>query len=46
MTLPVTFHCAARTEFIDASDWYQNKRPGLGDDFIAEIERCVTLIVG
>lgn len=44
MTLPVTFHRAAREEFIDAADWYQSKRPGLGDEFIAEIERCVTLI--
>lgn len=46
MTPPVTFHRAAREEFIDAADWYQSKRLGLGDEFIAEIERCVTLIAG
>ncbi|MGH8278028.1 MAG: type II toxin-antitoxin system RelE/ParE family toxin [Gammaproteobacteria bacterium] len=44
MTLPVRFHRAARAEFIDAAVWYESKRPGLGDEFIAEIERCVTLI--
>ena len=44
MTLPITFHRAARAELIDAADWYQSKRPGLGDEFIVEIERCVTLI--
>lgn len=44
MTLPVTFHRAAHAEFIDAAAWYESKRPGLGDEFIAEIERCATLI--
>ncbi|MBU6469289.1 MAG: type II toxin-antitoxin system RelE/ParE family toxin [Gammaproteobacteria bacterium] len=44
MTLPVRFHRSARAEFIDAAAWYESKRQGLGDEFIAEIERCVTLI--
>lgn len=44
MTPLVTFHRAARAEFIDAAAWYESKQPGLGEEFIAEIEHCVTLI--
>lgn len=43
MSLSVAFHRAATTEFIDASEWYENKRIGLGREFILEIERCVML---
>lgn len=43
MSLPVVFHRAATTEFIEASVWYEDKRPGLAIDFMAEIERCVSL---
>lgn len=43
MTLPVTFHRAARAEFIEAAAWYEMQRLGLGTEFIAEIERCITL---
>lgn len=43
MRLPVTFHPAASEEFIEASIWYESKRPGLALDFRAEIERCVIL---
>ena len=43
MSLPITFHPAAREEFIEASLGYENKRSGLALDFMAEIERCVTL---
>jgi toxin ParE1/3/4 len=39
MSLSVTFRRAARAEFIEATAWSQ--RPGLGVEFIAEIERCV-----
>jgi plasmid stabilization system protein ParE len=41
MSLSVTFRCAARAEFIEAAAWYESQRPGLGVEFIAEIERCV-----
>jgi hypothetical protein len=42
MNLSVTFRRAARAEFIEAAAWYERKpRPGLGVEFIAEIERCV-----
>jgi toxin ParE1/3/4 len=43
MSLPVTFHRAASTEFIEASECYETKRVGLALEFIAEIERCVSL---
>ena len=43
MSLPVTFHRAARAEFIEASAWYESKRLGLALEFMAEIERCISL---
>lgn len=43
MSLPVTFHRAASAEFIDASAWYETKRVGLAIEFMAEIDRCVSL---
>ena len=43
MSLPVTFHRAASAEFIEASAWYETKRSGLALEFIAEIDRCVSL---
>lgn len=43
MSLLVTFHHAARAEFIEASSWYERKRSGLALEFMAEIERCVLL---
>jgi toxin ParE1/3/4 len=43
MSLPITFHRAASAEFIEASVWYESKRVGLALDFMAEIDRCVSL---
>jgi toxin ParE1/3/4 len=43
MRLPITFHRAASAEFIEASAWYESKRIGLALDFIAELDRCVSL---
>jgi plasmid stabilization system protein ParE len=43
MSHPVSFHRAASAEFIEASTWYEGKRLGLGIEFIAEIERCISL---
>ncbi len=43
MSLPVAFHRAASAEFIEASVWYETKRIGLALEFIAEIDRCVSL---
>lgn len=44
MSLPVTFHRAASAEFIEASAWYETKRIGLAIEFMAEIDRCVSLV--
>jgi hypothetical protein len=41
MNLSVTFRRAGREEFIEAAAWYESQRPGLGVEFIAEIERRV-----
>lgn len=43
MSLPVSFHRAASAEFIEASTWYEDKRLGLGIEFITEIEHCISL---
>jgi len=43
MSLPITFHRAASAEFIEASAWYETKRLGLAFEFMAEIDRCVSL---
>ena len=43
MSLPIAFHRAASAEFIEASTWYEGKRLGLGLEFIAEVDRCVSL---
>ncbi len=43
MSLSVTFHRAASAEFIEASAWYETKQVGLALEFMAEIERCVSL---
>ena len=44
MSLPITFNRTATTEFIEASAWYEERQLGLGAKFMAEIERCVSLI--
>ena len=43
MNLPIAFHRAASAEFIEASAWYESKRVGLALEFMAEIDRCVSL---
>jgi plasmid stabilization system protein ParE len=43
MTLAVAFRRAARAELLDAAAKYEGRRPSLGTEFIAEIERCVAL---
>jgi len=37
------FYRAASAEFNEAITWYESKRCGLGLEFIAEIDRCVSL---
>lgn len=42
MTLRVAFRRAAIREFEDAAVWYDEQRPGLGEEFIVEIEEAVS----
>ncbi len=35
------FVAEARAELLEQADYYDEKRPGLGDRFIAEVERAV-----
>jgi plasmid stabilization system protein ParE len=35
----------ARTEFDNATDWYEAQQPGLGDDFIAEVSATIQSIL-
>jgi plasmid stabilization system protein ParE len=44
MSLSITFHRAANAEFIEASSWYEEKRMGLGTEFITEVESCLEVI--
>ena len=43
MTLKVVFRPAARAEFDDATLRYEDGLPGLGVQFVAEIDRAVEL---
>lgn len=43
MTLAVAFRRAARLEFDEAAAHYEAQRVGLATEFIAEIDRCLTL---
>jgi plasmid stabilization system protein ParE len=43
MTLAVVVRRAARHEFDEAALWYEERRPGLGAQFILEIDRAVHL---
>lgn len=41
MTLSVVFRRAARREFDGAALWYEERRTGLGSQFVAEVNRAV-----
>jgi len=43
MKLPVTFSAAASGHIADAARWYEQKRRGLGTEFLAEVKRSVSL---
>jgi plasmid stabilization system protein ParE len=44
LTPPVFFTPEARTEALEAQDWYEAQMPGLGERFRAEIEGAVERI--
>lgn len=41
MTLRIVFRHAAKSEFECAALWYDEKRPGLGEEFIREIDEAL-----
>jgi plasmid stabilization system protein ParE len=41
MSLPLDFHPAVRDEIEDAHEWYEQRQPGLGSDFLDEVQRVV-----
>lgn len=43
MTFPVVFRRAARSEFDEAALWYGERSPGLGAQFVVEIDRAIQL---
>ena len=44
--LRVAFRRAAKIELEDAAAWYEERRRGLGDEFIAEIEQAIASAAG
>ncbi len=44
MSLPLDFHPAVRGEIRDAHDWYEQRRAGLGADFLDEVQRALAEI--
>ncbi len=45
MNLPIVFRRQARYEFDDAADWYDERRPGLGARFVAEVQAVLNRII-
>ncbi len=45
MSLPVEFHPAVQNEADDGYRWYEQKSPGLGREFLNEVERVISEIV-
>lgn len=41
MTLRIVFRRAAKSEYEDAAAWYNERRPGLGEEFMVEIEEAI-----
>ena len=44
MTLPIVFRRAARAEFDDAADWYEQRQTGLGTALTAAVQRVLDQI--
>ena len=40
----VSIDVAARDEFVSAADWYNDQRPGLGDEFLADARRAAATL--
>jgi len=46
VSLPLDFHQAVRNEIKDAREWYEQRRPGLGYEFLNEVERIPPEVTG
>jgi toxin ParE1/3/4 len=44
MSKSLKFQAGASREISDATAWYHARRPGLEQEFLAEIDRCLDLI--
>ena len=44
MSLPLVFRSVAQAEFDGAAAWYEEQRPGLGSEFVAEVQQILDLI--
>ncbi len=44
MNLPIVFRRAARAEFDDTADWYEQRRAGLGPAFTEAVQRVLEQI--
>lgn len=42
MSLQVVFRLAAKEEFEEAAAWYENQSPGLGAEFLREIDEVIS----
>ena len=46
MSLPIVLRAAAQDEADEAARWYEGQSPGLGADFVAEVQRVLDVIAG
>ena len=46
MSVPLHFRPAAQAEFDTAAVWYDGQRPGLGIDFVTEVQQVLDTIAG
>jgi plasmid stabilization system protein ParE len=44
MAFPVRFRPVAKREIVEAHDWFEEKREGLGDDFVRAVDQMVERI--
>lgn len=44
VSLPIVFRRVARLEFDEAGDWYESRRPGLGESFAAAVQAVLDRI--
>lgn len=44
MTRRINFRSLAEVEIAKASSWYEGEKPGLGKDFLRQVEECVSAI--